>query len=104
MRHFGRTFCASALVMALSAITYAQAGGNADGKATPGVAAGWMKTPNEGGYGSPDVTASGVGEARSSPSTGRSNSGKANGLNMGTRSGANSDVNSTRNGPRQNGQ
>ena len=95
---------ALALAMALAAITYAQAGGSAGGLPTPGVGAGLMKTPNESGYGSPDVMSSGVGEARSSPPTGRSNRGKANGLNMGTRSGANSDVNRPRNGPKENGQ
>ena len=104
MNHMTRTFCASALVMVLSAITYAQAGGGAGGLATPGVGGGAMKTPSERGYGSPDVMSSGVGEARSSPPTGRSNRGKANGLNMGTRSGANSDVNRPRNGPKGNGQ
>ncbi|MGF6478589.1 hypothetical protein QFZ91_000750 [Paraburkholderia sp. JPY419] len=50
-----------------------------------------------------DVTGSGVGAAGSSPST-RSSKRKANGLNMGTRDGANSDVNRPRNGPRQDGQ
>jgi hypothetical protein len=102
MKRIMKTFCASALVLALSAITYAQAGGTAGGTITPG--AGSMKAPNERGYGSPDVMSSGVGEARSSPPTGRSNRGKANGLNMGTRSGANSDVNRPRNGPKGNGQ
>jgi hypothetical protein len=102
MKHNSRTFYASALVMALAAITCAQAGGTAGGTVTPG--AGPMKAPNERGYGSPDVMSSGVGEARSSPPTGRCNRGKANGLNMGTRSGANSDVNRPRNCPKENGQ
>ncbi|WP_408260045.1 hypothetical protein [Paraburkholderia xenovorans] len=52
-----------------------------------------MKAPNETGYGSPDVTGSGDRAARSNPATERSDSGKTNGLNRGTRSGANSDVN-----------
>ncbi|PMS20533.1 hypothetical protein C0Z16_34660 [Paraburkholderia rhynchosiae] len=104
MTHIGRTFCTSALVMALSAIPYAQAGGTAGGTATPGVGAGWMKNPNERGYGSPDVMGNGIRGAPSNPSTVRSNRGKTNGLNMGTRGGANSDVNSPQGGPRQNGQ
>jgi hypothetical protein len=76
----------------------------------PGVGAGSMKTSNETGYGSPDVTGSGaragtgVGAAGSGPMTKRSNSSKTNGLNGGTRSGANSDVNSGPGGSRQNGQ
>jgi hypothetical protein len=102
MKHITRTFFAAALAMALSAITHAQAGGTAGGTVTP--VAGSMKVPNERGYGSPDVMSSGVGEARSGPPTGRSTRGKANGLNMGTRSGANSDVNRPRNGPKENGQ
>jgi hypothetical protein len=90
--------------MALSAITYAQAGGSAGGLPTPGVGAGSMKTPNETGYGSPDVTGSGVRAARSISTTERPNKGKTNGLNMGTRSGANSDVNSRFGGLRPKGQ
>src|SRR3954452_10984143 len=86
-----RTFCASALVMALAAITYAHAGGTASGTLRPGV--GSMTAPNDTGYGSPDVTRGGVSVMQNSPPTGRSNRGKTNGLNMGTRSGANSDVN-----------
>ncbi|MGF6923137.1 hypothetical protein OKW41_009205 [Paraburkholderia sp. UCT70] len=97
-----RTFCASALVMALAAITYAYAGGTAGGTLRPGV--GSMTAPNDSGYGSPDVTRGGVGAMQSSPPTGRSNRGKANGLNMGTRSGANSDVNRPRYGPKENSQ
>jgi hypothetical protein len=104
MKHITRTFFASALAMALSAITYAQAGGSAGGLPTPGVGAGSMKTPNETGYGSPDVTGSGVGAARNIPRTERSNRGKTNGLNKGTNSGANSDVNSRPGGSRQKGQ
>ncbi|KAA1014857.1 hypothetical protein FVF58_02695 [Paraburkholderia panacisoli] len=101
MKHITKTFFASALAMALSAITYAQAGGSAGGLPTPGVGAGLMKTPNETGYGAPDVTGSGVGAARSIPRTER---GKTNGLNKGTNSGANSDVNSGLGGSRQKGQ
>lgn len=102
MKHIGRTFCASALVMALSAITYAQAGGAASGTVTPG--AGLMKAPKGRGYSSPDVTSRGVGAADISPPTGDSHRGRADGLNMGTRSGANSDVNRPRNGLKENGQ
>ncbi|MFM0006836.1 hypothetical protein P0D80_47150 [Paraburkholderia sp. RL17-373-BIF-A] len=104
MKHITRTFFASTLAMALSAITYAQAGGSAGGLPTPGVGAGSMKAPNETGYGSPDVPGGGVRAARSNPATERSNSGKTNGLNRGTRSGANSDVNSGPGGSRENGQ
>ena len=64
MKPVMKTFCVSALAMALSAITYVQAGGSAGGLATPGVGAGLMKTPQERGYGSPDVMSSGVGEAQ----------------------------------------
>jgi hypothetical protein len=90
--------------MALSVTTYVQAGGSAGGLPTPGAGAGSMKTPNETGYGSPDVTGSGVGAVRNIPRTERSNSGKTNGLNKGTHSGANSDVNSRPGGSRQKGQ
>jgi hypothetical protein len=99
MKRISRRFHAWALAIALSAITYAQAGGRPGGTVTP--EAGSM---NGRGYGSLDVPTSGVGGARSSLPTGRSNRGKANGLNMGTRSGANSDVNRPRNGPKDNGQ
>ena len=96
MTHLRRTFCASALAMALSAATYAQAG-TTSGTIAPG--AGLTKSPNESGYDSPDVTRSGsLAEPSSSPAATRPNRGKANGLNMGTRSGANSDVNRPRNG------
>ncbi|MGF6468837.1 hypothetical protein OKW32_006687 [Paraburkholderia youngii] len=104
MKHIGRTFRASTLVMAVSAVTYVQASGTPVGTPTPDASAGLTKTANGSGYGSRDVAGSGVGEARGSPSTGRSNRGKSNGLNMGTRSGANSDVNRPRNGPRQDDQ
>ncbi|CAB3738874.1 hypothetical protein LMG27174_06500 [Paraburkholderia rhynchosiae] len=104
MKVIGKTFCASVLAVALSAVAYAQAGGTAGRTATPGAGAGLTKVPNGKAYGPRDVTGSGVGEARSSRSAGHSNRGKANGLNMGTRSGANSDVNGPRNGPGQNGQ
>ncbi|MFL9914721.1 hypothetical protein PQR75_42945 [Paraburkholderia fungorum] len=104
MKHITKTFFVSALVMALSAITYAQAGGSAGGLPTPGAGAGSMKTPNETGYGSPDVTGSGVDAARNIPRTERSNRGKTNSLNQGTNSGANSDVNSRPGGIRQKGQ
>jgi hypothetical protein len=63
-----------------------------------------MKTPNETGYGSPDVTGSGVGAARDIPRMERSDKGKSNGLNKGTNSGANSDVNSRPGGIKQKGQ
>lgn len=53
MKHITRTFFASALVMALSAVAYAQAGGGA----------GSMKAPNETGYGSPGVPGTDVGAA-----------------------------------------
>ncbi|MBB5415271.1 hypothetical protein QF000_001126 [Paraburkholderia atlantica] len=104
MKHLTKTFFASALVMAMSAITYAQVGGSADRTTTPRAGAGLTKTPSGRGNDSPDVTGSGVGKAGSSRSTGPSRRGKANGLNMGTRDGANSDVNRPRNGPRQDGQ
>ena len=102
MKHLSRTFCASALVMALSAITYAQGGGTARGTVTP--AAGSTQGTNEKEDGSPDVTRSGVGEPSSSPPAARPNRGKANGLNMGTHSGANSDVNRPRNGLKEKSQ
>ena len=102
MKHNNRTFCASALVMALAAITYAHAGGTAGGTLKPGV--GSMTAPNDSGNGSQDVTRGGVGVMQSSPPTGRSNRGKTNGLNMGTRSGVNSDVNRPRYGPKENSQ
>jgi hypothetical protein len=104
MKHIARAFIASALAMTLSATTYAQAGGSAGWLPTPGVGAGSMKTPNETGYASPDVTGSGVRAAPGNPTTERSNRGKTNGLNMGTRSGANSDVNRGFGGVRPNGQ
>ncbi|MFM0226621.1 hypothetical protein [Paraburkholderia dipogonis] len=104
MKHITKTFFASALVMALSAITYAQAGSSAGGLPTPNVGAGSMKTPNETGYGSPEVTGDVDRATRSNPATERSNSGKTNGLNRGTRSGANSDVNSGPGGSSENGQ
>ncbi|MFM0629799.1 hypothetical protein PQR41_27860 [Paraburkholderia xenovorans] len=104
MKHITRTFFASALVMALSVTTCAQAGGSAGGLPTPGAGAGPMKTPNETGYGSPDGTGSGVGAARNIPRTERSDGSKTNGLNKGTNSGANSDVNSRPGGIRQKGQ
>ncbi|MGF6485914.1 hypothetical protein QFZ91_008141 [Paraburkholderia sp. JPY419] len=103
MKHLSKTFFVSVLVVALPAITYAQVGGSADGTATSRAGAGRMKTPSGRGYDSSDVTGSGVGAAGTSPST-RSSKRKANGLNMGTRDGANSDVNRPRNGPRQDGQ
>jgi hypothetical protein len=102
MKHSNRTFCASALVMALAAITYAHAGGPAGGTLTPGVAS--MTAPNDSQYGSPDVTRGGVGVLQSSPPTAGANRGKANGLNMGTRSGVNSDVNRPRYGPKEKSQ
>jgi hypothetical protein len=88
--------------MALSAIPYAQADNTAGGKVTAG--AGSMRVPIEKENKPPDVTRSAVGEARSGPPTGRSDRGLANGLNMGTRSGANSDVNKSRNGLKESGQ
>jgi hypothetical protein len=103
---YNRTFFASAVVMALSAVAYAQAGGGAGGTPTP---AGSMKAPIETGYGSPGVPGTDVGAAtsvdaaRNGPTTNRSNSGKTNGLNKGTHSGANSDVNSGPGGSMQNG-
>jgi hypothetical protein len=102
MKHIRRGFCASAVAMALSAVTYAQGGGTPSGTVTSG--AGSMKATNQRGHGLPDVAGSGVGESGSSPPTGRSNRGRADGLNMGTRSGANSDVNRPRNAPKENGQ
>lgn len=102
MKRNNRTLCASALVMALAASTYAHAGGTAGGTLRPGV--GSMTAPNDSGYASPDVTRGGVGAMQSSPQTGGTNRGKANGLNMGTRSGVNSDVNRPRYGPKENSQ
>ncbi|WOD20407.1 hypothetical protein [Paraburkholderia kirstenboschensis] len=104
MKVIGKTFCASVLAVALSAVAYAQPGGTAGGTATPGAGAGLTKAPNGKADGSRDVTSNGVGEARNSRPTAQSNRGKANGLNMGTRSGANSDVNAPRNGSGQNNQ
>jgi hypothetical protein len=104
MKHITRTFFASALAMALSVTTYAQAGRSAGGLPTPDVGAGSMKTPNETGYGSPDVTGRGVGAARNIPRMERSDRGKTNALNKGTNSGANSDVNSRPGGIKQKGQ
>jgi hypothetical protein len=104
MKHLRKTFFASALVMAVLATTYAQAGGRAGMTVAPGVGAGSLKPPNERGYGSAGVTDTGVGAARSNRTAGRSISGKTNGLNKGTHSGANSDVNSGINGSRRNGE
>ncbi|MFM0514959.1 hypothetical protein [Paraburkholderia sp. RL17-373-BIF-A] len=78
MKHITKALFASALAMALSASTYAQAGGSAGGLPTPGVGAGSMKAPTETGYGSPDVTGSGDRSARSNPATERSDSGNVN--------------------------
>jgi hypothetical protein len=104
MKCISRAFCALAVVMALSAMTYARAGATATASGTVTLGAGSMKARNERGYGLPDVTGSAVGGAGSSPPTGRYNRGRADGLNMGTRSGANSDVNRPRNAPKGNGQ
>jgi hypothetical protein len=104
MKNITRTFFASALAMALSAITYAQAGGSDGRLPTPGTGAGSMKTPNDTGYGSPGVTGTGVGAAPNLPRTERFNRGRTNGLNKGTNSGANSDVNSGVDGSRQKGE
>jgi hypothetical protein len=97
MKHIHQTF-GSALVRALSALIYTPAPGAAVGTATAPT-----RTPNDTAHGSRPVAGSGVGEARSSPLTGHSSRGKANGLNMGTRSGANSDVNRPRSGATQDG-
>ncbi|MGF6261886.1 hypothetical protein OKW49_002814 [Paraburkholderia youngii] len=101
MKVMGKTFCASVLAVTLSAVAYAQAAGTAGGTATPSAGAGLTKAPNGKADGPRDATGS---EVRSSQSTGHSNRGKTNRLNMGTRGGANSDVNAPRNGPGQNSQ
>ena len=99
MTHLGRTLCAAALAMALSAAAYAQVGGTV----APG--AGLTKAPNDRGDDSPDATRSGsLAEPRSNSAAARPDRGKANGLNMGTRSGANSDVNRPRNGLKEKSQ
>lgn len=102
MKQITRTFFAAALAIALLAIPYAHAGGSPGGLPTPG--AGSMKTPNDTGYRSPDVTGTDARAARSNPATEGSDRGKTNRLNQGTRGGANSDVNSGTSGSRQNGQ
>lgn len=104
MKDLSKTLFAAALVMALSSMTYAQAGGSAGGSATSGIGAGTMKTPNVRGSGSADVTDTGVDAASDNPTTKRSNNSKTNGLNKGTHSGANSDVNSGISGSKRNGQ
>jgi hypothetical protein len=101
MKHLGRWVFAPALVLALSAMPYARAGGTG-GTGTESAGAGAMRITNQIGSGSPDVTDDGngagtdVGAVRSSGVIGRPDSDKTNGLNKGTNSGANSDVNQFR--------
>lgn len=102
MKHIGKRWRVSALVFALSEITYSHAGRTAEGASAPGPTVASIKTPNERNQASPDVAGSAAVEARSAP-PGNSDRGKTNGLNRGTFSGANSDVNRTRNGPKQTG-